>query len=141
MSLARVDNFRVSAGDRVDECARRRRDSRQQLHEVERGALADQQSRELALDLGEQVASLQFGAFGRERDYSRLGTRVPHHGLDQDAAGENHARFLDRDSRAAHRVRRDGRGGRDIALPHVLGERSLDEFGGIELLEQFHRCL
>src|ERR1019366_8253268 len=81
MSLAGVDNLRARARDRIDERSRRRRDSREQLDEVERRALADQQSRKLALDFRENSTRFQLGAFGRKRNHSRLSARLPHHGF------------------------------------------------------------
>ena len=138
MRLAGVDNLGVSSRDRIDERARRGRDSGEELHKVERGAFADEQSRELAFDFCEHTAGFQLGAFGRECSHSRLGPRLSHHRFDEYTASENHPRFFDGDPRAAHRPGCNSRRSGDIALPHILGERAFDEIGGIELLEEFH---
>lgn len=138
MRFASVYNLRVSARDGIDESSSSGCNSRKQLHEVERGPFADQQARELALDFRKHIASFELCTFSRELDNTRLSTRLSHNRPDEDAASENHPRFLDCDPRASHRTRRDSRGGGDIALPHILSKRPLDEIGGIELLEQFH---
>ena len=52
MGLAGIDDAGARAGDRLDVLARQGRDSGHQLQEVERGALADQQSGQQPVDFG-----------------------------------------------------------------------------------------
>src|SRR5579862_8223899 len=139
MRLARVDYLRASARDCINESACRRRDSGEQLNEVERCTLANQQSRELALDFRKHIASFKLCAFRLQGNEMWLSASLSHHRLDEDAAGEDHPRLFDGNLRATHRSRRDSPSSRDIALPNILGKRALDEFGRIELLEQFHQ--
>ena len=65
MGLAGIDDARAGAFHCVDVAPGQGRDPRHQLHEVERRALADQEPRELALDLGRARALRQYFAFGR----------------------------------------------------------------------------
>src|SRR5579862_7866269 len=84
MSLARVDYLRASARDCIDKSSRSSCDSRKQLHEVERCTLANQQSRELALDFRKHIASFKLCALSRELDNTRLSAGLSRHRLDED---------------------------------------------------------
>src|SRR5579862_5548128 len=86
MGLARIDDPGASAANRINVSMRRGRDSRHQLDEVERGALADQQSSEAPLDVRDNVAIRELRTLLRERGDFRRRAGEAENAFEQDAA-------------------------------------------------------
>ena len=136
--LARVEDLRAGALDRVDEAASQRCDSGQAPEEVERGALSGEYRSRTAGEARELRGLLETISLVRGRRDGDVRVERPKDGFDSRQAAHD-ARLLEQQPGGTRRVRGDRGLGRHVAASDVLGERGERDALEIELLGYDHR--